>query len=723
MASVKLSHIYKVYPNGLKAVNDFSMDIEDREFIVFVGPSGCGKSTTLRMIAGLEDITAGELRIGDEVMNDVEPKDRDIAMVFQNYALYPHMTVYDNMAFGLQLRRMGKDEIKKRVNEAAKILGITEYLQKKPKEMSGGQRQRVALGRAMVREPKVFLLDEPLSNLDAKLRTQMRAEILKLHDKIKTTFIYVTHDQVEAMTMGTRIVVMKEGFVQQIDTPRNLYSYPCNKFVAGFIGTPQMNFYAGTMKRSGDSVRICFDGTAAEFDAPYELFAKADSVYMDGEKKVCFGIRSEHISIDPEKYPYTAKCKVSYCEDLGVESQVYADFNIDGDSDALDSDTKVVIKAPAATFIDKDSVIDVSLDFGNIHIFDAETEKSVMMRVPESNSFGCSVKDGKLKLLGSEFDLPPAIKLCDGAYTVEVPADALKPGGSLKAEFLDKDDIGGISLLRYKADDTIFFVRSSGGSRGKGVSVDFKRCSFLCDGAVKVAAIPAENSLECKFLKRTERETQKVDGEDKNVKTVKYSIGFESNEYDVTVEKSKGGKIKADLKKAAIGDAVKVEVEPSDGHTLKALMCDGEDITADKSFVMPDRSVHISAVFDPDDGVPQTEETAEHKDKKPEKVVRFSFDCNADDAQKIMTGAGRMVYKDDLEIRFSPYAVKDADKGIYAVVEDILDYGAEKLAKCRVGEQTVYMAVDNGFDKKAVRLLPDAQNIKVFDKTIDIRLV
>ena len=222
MANLSLKHIYKVYPNGAKAVNDFNMQIDDKEFIVFVGPSGCGKSTTLRMIAGLEEITAGELKIGDVVVNGMEPKDRDIAMVFQNYALYPHMTIYENIAFGLRTRKVPKEEIDKRVTEAAETLGITEYLKRKPKEMSGGQRQRVALGRAIVREPKVMLLDEPLSNLDAKLRTQMRSEIIKLHKKLNTTFIYVTHDQVEAMTMGTRIVVMKDGFVKQIDTPKIL---------------------------------------------------------------------------------------------------------------------------------------------------------------------------------------------------------------------------------------------------------------------------------------------------------------------------------------------------------------------------------------------------------------------------------------------------------------------------------------------------------------------
>ena len=285
MASLQLNHIYKVYPNGVKAVNDFTMDIADKEFIVFVGPSGCGKSTTLRMIAGLEEITAGELRIGDVVVNDMEPKDRDIAMVFQNYALYPHMTVYENMAFGLKLRKVPKDEIDRKVREAAEILGITEYLDRKPKAMSGGQRQRVALGRAIVREPKVFLLDEPLSNLDAKLRTAMRSEISKLHHKLQTTFIYVTHDQVEAMTMGTRIVVMKDGFVQQIDTPRNLYRFPCNKFVAGFIGTPQMNFFEGTLKlHDGNRVLVNFAGTGNEIDTPYSFFTKADRKYLDGEK-------------------------------------------------------------------------------------------------------------------------------------------------------------------------------------------------------------------------------------------------------------------------------------------------------------------------------------------------------------------------------------------------------------------------------------------------------
>ena len=251
MANVSLRHVYKIYSGGVTAVTDFCLEIEDKEFIILVGPSGCGKSTTLRMVAGLEEISEGELYIGDVLANDIAPKDRDIAMVFQNYALYPHMTVYDNMAFGLKLRKTPKDEIKRRVEEAARILDISHLLDRKPKALSGGQRQRVALGRAIVRDPKVFLLDEPLSNLDAKLRAQMRTEIAKLHKRLGTTFIYVTHDQTEAMTMGDRIVVMKDGFIQQVDSPQNLYEKPCNEFVAGFMGSPQMNFIDATVSKEG----------------------------------------------------------------------------------------------------------------------------------------------------------------------------------------------------------------------------------------------------------------------------------------------------------------------------------------------------------------------------------------------------------------------------------------------------------------------------------------
>ena len=250
MASLSLRNVTKKYPNGFVAVKDFNLEIADKEFIIFVGPSGCGKSTTLRMIAGLEDISSGELYIDGKLVNDVEPKDRDIAMVFQNYALYPHMSVYDNMAFGLKLRKTPKDEIDRKVHDAAKILDLEHLLDRKPKALSGGQRQRVAMGRAIVRSPKVFLMDEPLSNLDAKLRGQMRVEISKLHQRLETTIIYVTHDQTEAMTLGTRIVVMKDGVVQQVDSPQNLYDSPCNKFVAGFIGAPQMNMIDAQDRKS-----------------------------------------------------------------------------------------------------------------------------------------------------------------------------------------------------------------------------------------------------------------------------------------------------------------------------------------------------------------------------------------------------------------------------------------------------------------------------------------
>ncbi|MBR6874357.1 MAG: sn-glycerol-3-phosphate ABC transporter ATP-binding protein UgpC, partial [Ruminococcus sp.] len=266
MAEVKLTNVKKVYENGFVAVKDFNLEINDEEFIVLVGPSGCGKSTTLRMIAGLEDISGGEIMIGENVVNDMEPKDRDIAMVFQNYALYPHMSVYENIAFGLRLRKVPNKEIHKKVLEAAEILGITDLLGRKPKQLSGGQRQRVAIGRAIVRVPKVFLMDEPLSNLDAKLRNQMRAEIILLREKIRTTFIYVTHDQTEAMTLGDRIVIMKDGYVMQVGTPQELFNHPANLFVAGFIGTPQMNFFDVELKKTDKGYKALLLGE--EFNVP-----------------------------------------------------------------------------------------------------------------------------------------------------------------------------------------------------------------------------------------------------------------------------------------------------------------------------------------------------------------------------------------------------------------------------------------------------------------------
>ena len=367
MAGLSLKNICKVYPNGFEAVKNFNLEIADQEFIIFVGPSGCGKSTTLRMIAGLEDITSGELRIGDRLVNDVEPKDRDIAMVFQNYALYPHMSVRDNMAFGLKLRKVPKDQIEKMVNEAAKILDLTALLDRKPKALSGGQRQRVAMGRAIVRNPKVFLMDEPLSNLDAKLRVQMRVEIAKLHQRLGTTIIYVTHDQTEAMTLGTRIVVMKDGVVQQVDTPQNLYDKPQNLFVAGFMGSPQMNFLDGVVSINGENVTI----NCAGVDIPLPP-AKAKKLIEGGYdgKTVTFGIRPEDV-YDSEMFIETAKASfeatVKVYELLGAE--VYLYFELD--------EFPITARVDPRTTARPGDTIKVAFDVEKIHVFDKETEQVI----------------------------------------------------------------------------------------------------------------------------------------------------------------------------------------------------------------------------------------------------------------------------------------------------------------------------------------------------------
>ena len=369
MAGLKLEHIYKKYSGGVTAVTDFNLDIEDKEFIILVGPSGCGKSTTLRMIAGLEEISEGDLYIGGERMNDVSPKDRDIAMVFQNYALYPHMTVFDNMAFGLKLRKVPKDEIKRRVEEAAKILDIAHLLDRKPKALSGGQRQRVALGRAIVREPKVFLMDEPLSNLDAKLRVQMRTEIGKLHQKLQTTFIYVTHDQTEAMTMGTRIVVMKDGIVQQVDTPMGLYDTPVNMFVAGFIGSPQMNFFAGKLEKDGEDVYACIGDSRLKL--PQGRASKADLSDYYG-KDVMFGIRPEHIHDEAaflENAPdAVVDAHVEITELMGAETYLY--LQVEG--------SKAVARVNARTTAKNGEDIKVAFDLNKLHIFDKDTEMTIL---------------------------------------------------------------------------------------------------------------------------------------------------------------------------------------------------------------------------------------------------------------------------------------------------------------------------------------------------------
>ena len=370
MASISCQHIYKIYPGATApSVTDFNLEIKDKEFIIFVGPSGCGKSTTLRMIAGLEEISKGEMYIGGRLINDVPPKDRDIAMVFQSYALYPHMTVYKNIAFGLELRKTPKDEIDKRVHEAAKILEIEHLLDRKPKALSGGQRQRVALGRAMVRNPAVFLLDEPLSNLDAKLRTSMRTEIIKLHKKLATTFIYVTHDQTEAMTMGDRIVVMKDGIIQQVDTPQNLYDYPCNTFVAGFIGSPQMNFLDGTVAKKGDQYAIDLGGDLIPLPKEKTADGKLDA-YVG--KKVKMGIRPEDIDDEPEFMAKHPDCQldaeVEVSEMMGAEIYLYLDYK----------GNKMTARVSPTSKARHGDTVRVAFDPHKVHVFDVETELTVM---------------------------------------------------------------------------------------------------------------------------------------------------------------------------------------------------------------------------------------------------------------------------------------------------------------------------------------------------------
>ncbi len=370
MASLSFQHVYKKYDGGVVAVSDFNLEVADKEFVILVGPSGCGKSTTLRMLAGLEDISEGEIYIDDRLINDVLPKDRDIAMVFQNYALYPHMTVRDNMAFALKLRKMPKAEIDRRVSEAAKILEIEHLLERKPKALSGGQRQRVALGRAIVRDPKVFLMDEPLSNLDAKLRVQMRVEITKLHHRLKTTFVYVTHDQTEAMTMGTRIVVMKDGFIQQVDSPTELYDNPINTFVAGFIGMPPMNFINAVINVDGPDVYITFENVTVKLP---ERYAVEEVMERDGQE-VIFGVRPEAITDEATfvtDHPETAfEADVDVVEMLGAETYLYVTVN-----GSLPLTCRV---DPTTSQSQVGMVCDLAIDTNRIHIFDKDTEQSII---------------------------------------------------------------------------------------------------------------------------------------------------------------------------------------------------------------------------------------------------------------------------------------------------------------------------------------------------------
>lgn len=632
MANLSLKHIYKVYPNGTKAVNDFNMEIEDKEFIVFVGPSGCGKSTMLRMIAGLEDISAGELSIGETVVNDVEPKDRDIAMVFQNYALYPHMTVYENIAFGLRVRKMSNEEIHERVVHAAEILGIKDYLDRKPKEMSGGQRQRVSLGRAIVRNPKVMLLDEPLSNLDAKLRTQMRAEILKLHKQLNTTFIYVTHDQVEAMTMGTRIVVMKSGFVQQIDTPKNLYRYPENKFVAGFIGTPQMNFFEGTLKRDGNKVAIAFKNTDASIYVPYEFLRKVRPKYLNGEASVCIGIRAEDVAIAPNVVsasPYKIRMAVSHVEDLGDESLIYGDINLNGDGYS-ESPTRIIVKTTLSHEYRSGEVCEVAFNAKKLHFFDAETEETIVPRIPEVNEASCEVRDGVLTWMRNSVKLPPAFGDLDGKGTVLIPTNAITFDGNLDANVVGCEQVLGKHLISLEMNGERMFAVSDTEMPLQAVKVglDLKRITLTIDGRTH-EPLHEVVQFKGKVIKKKETEVREVGGKSKRQKVINFYL-------DVS----------------------------------------GAQFVA------------------------------------PEHIARKVFS----------TLSPRAVFATDFLYEFTPYDIKIDGKGIEGEVTGMYDYGAEKFAQIRIGEDSVNVHIDAPVSGK-VFLSPNFDRAGVIEAVRGIRII
>ena len=508
MASLKLEHIYKVYPNGHKAVSDFNMEIEDGEFIVFVGPSGCGKSTTLRMIAGLEEISTGELYIGDTLCNDLQPKDRDIAMVFQNYALYPHMTVYENMAFGLTLRKIPRTEIHEKVMWAADVLGLKDYLDRKPKAMSGGQRQRVSLGRAILRNPKVMLLDEPLSNLDAKLRGQMRSMISKLHQSLKTTFIYVTHDQVEAMTLGTRVVVMKLGRVQQIDSPQNLYDHPINKFVAGFIGTPQMNFFNVTLKEEKDHVAIRWsDCDQPALKVPLDALLKAEKKYLQGDKPICLGFRCEHVSAEEaelKKGDNIVNVTVSHFEELGNQTLIYGDLK-EVEGLGGESSTSIIIQAPSKMGHKPGDVIKARIDVEHIHLFDGESEMTIIPPVPDHNALPVTIANGKMTLFGT-ITKPESINvdlLQKG--TISIPLSAFAVGkGDIEAKVLLIEKHGKKNLAMVQAGDKKLFVFVGDDVKVGGklnFSVDYSKATFFDENEVLVASPLADrDNLNATFV-------------------------------------------------------------------------------------------------------------------------------------------------------------------------------------------------------------------------------
>ncbi len=672
MAGLKLNHIYKVYDNGHKAVNDFSIDIKDKEFIVFVGPSGCGKSTTLRMIAGLEQITAGDLFIGDTLVNDVEPKDRDIAMVFQSYALYPHMTVFENMAFGLRNRHYPKEVIKQKVLEAAKMLDIEDYLDRKPKAMSGGQRQRVALGRALVRDPKVFLLDEPLSNLDAKLRAQMRTEITKLHKKLATTFIYVTHDQVEAMTMGTRIVVMKLGYVQQIDTPMNLYNEPYNKFVAGFIGTPQMNFFNVTLLREKDVVEVRFeDGSSLKL--PYESVSKIHRDYLKGEKKVIFGIRPEHLEVSNKETGLS--CHVTAVEHLGNECIIYGQTSVKDDEFTMKDEGKnIIIKVTEGLKVEVGDVVHVKVNEDKVHFFDGESEVTLMEKIPSYSNTVAKVSGGNLELLGSKVKLLDVFKEAIGKekeFNVEIPPYAIVPGSDYKLKVKKVEKVDG-KYLAYLADGDHYLFALVGRDVKEGQSYSFDllndKLKLMKDNKVLLEPIGEEESLIGRFVKEEKREKVELPEEEMNELLTKKA--------ELTAELEK-----EDADKKALKQQLKeINFQIKMGNSVQ-------------------RVFHFFALIN------------EHKIELP---VANGYKMNSVE--------GNDCYKNEYRYVTNRKNIHLAKEGLDAKVNKVLDYGNVSYAEVSVDEQKLLVLVDKDFKGESLKLDIKGKDLSVWSTDIDMMI-
>ncbi len=589
MASLSLRHIYKIYQGGVKAVSDFNLEIDDKEFIVFVGPSGCGKSTTLRMVAGLEEISAGELYIDNKLVNDVEPKDRDIAMVFQNYALYPHMTVYDNMAFGLKLRKMPSKEIEKRVNEAAAILGISQLLTRKPKALSGGQRQRVALGRAIVREPKVFLLDEPLSNLDAKLRVQMRTEITKLHNKLATTFIYVTHDQTEAMTMGTRIVVMKDGIIQQIDTPTCLYDNPENLFVASFLGSPQMNFFKAQLVKEGDKLYSVFGSN--KILVPESRAKRIIDDYYIG-KDVVMGVRPEDIhdeQIFISSNPDTViNAEIDVIEKLGNETILY--MKVDGKEDYT------VARIDARSQFAAGEQVSLAIDANHIHFFDPDTELTIM-GVPKANRIaakllateeGLKVRFGNLVIPVSE---ATASRMTDLEQINRDITLEIAPG-----DLTDVEEEGCV-----KIDGTVDFVEKYPRYTAAFSVVPGKKGFLVSKHAVDSAVAPGDKIAL--YLRPEDIQMRDIDENEKIL--AHRPVGTNTAAAMITVKESKDGSMPAvatiSFGKSKLHMITNSEVREPSGESTVVLNIDPRAVRVGKEEVAKDpKMVVVGRVKDAD---------------------------------------------------------------------------------------------------------------------------